>query len=74
VRLILSRLFVESLQYFIGVGVHIKIHFFVVVFQQVLGVGRQRLIDKIVGLEVSGLPGDYVDDEVFEDALGSAIL
>jgi hypothetical protein len=74
VRFILACLFVESLEYLVGVCVDIEVHFLVVVFEQVGGVSAQHFVDLFVWFQVAWLARNDVDNEVFEGALGSAVL
>lgn len=65
VRLVLPRLFIQTLQDLVGVCVNIEIHLLVVMLQQVLRVCAQFLEDFLSRFDVVGLAWDDVDDEVF---------
>ena len=73
-RLVLPRLFVQPLQNLIGVGVDVEIHLFVVVFQQIVRISAQHLVYHIIGFEVSCFARDDMHDQMFEGAIGTAVL
>lgn len=61
-RFVLPRLLVQALKDLVGIGVYVEVHLLVVVFEQVLRIGVQFLVDLLPGFHVSGLAGDYVHD------------
>lgn len=67
--LVFSRLLVQSLQNFIGVGVYIEIHLFVVVFNEIVRIGAEFLIDFLFGFDIISLSRDDVDNQMLEGSL-----
>ena len=72
--LVFPRLLIKPLEDLVGVGVDVEVHLLVVVFQQVLRVRVQLLVDLLLGFDVAGLAGDDVDDEVLQGALLAGVL
>jgi hypothetical protein len=74
VRFILSSLLIQSFEDFVGIGVHVKVHLFVVVFEKLSWVIVQKVIYFIVGLQISSFSRYYMHNQVLKNTLIAAIL
>lgn len=70
----LFGLLMYTLEYFIGIGIDIEVHFFVIVSRELIGIVSQHIVDNIIVFQIVSLPRYDMHHEVLDGRLLSGVL